>query len=343
MIHEPACQASVCLSPKYSFCYATRSNFKHDVLDLCYEFRSNIARYLQMSVIALTAAVGASFCWALGALIAHRPAKLLGTFELTRTQLISSAALLLVVVTALDGWRSVTWAYWPAFVIASTIGVVLANLAMFACMRRGGPRRSQLLVSMNAPIAAVLGFVWLDEMPTLQSILGALLAFGGVLLAIIFGQRTDARFDAVDGSLTGIVALGLLAATCNAIGLIAIKPALSAGTDPLAATALRTSGGALLLSVIALWPAQIFNPITERTPEIVISAIIPGILGYVVAVTLQLYALRSMDTGIAAVLGSAAPVMMLPLIWMTARQRPPMTAWLGAILLLLGIGVIFDR
>ena len=141
-----------------------------------------------MPIIALAAALGASLCWAVGSLIAHRPATQLGAFEFTRTQLISSFALLIVIVTALNGWQSVTWVHWPSFVVASLIGVVFTNLAMIACLRRGGPRRMQLLVTMSAPFAALLGFLFLGESMSPRKLIGVGLAFSGLLLAILFGR-----------------------------------------------------------------------------------------------------------------------------------------------------------
>ena len=294
-----------------------------------------------MPIIALTAALGASTCWAVGSLIAHRPATQLGAFEFTRTQLISSFALLIVIVTALNGWQSVTWVHWPSFVAASLIGVVFTNLAMIACLRRGGPRRMQLLVSMSAPFATLLGFLFLGESMSPRKLIGVGLAFGGLLLAILFGRRGQHRIEAVQGSLAVVIALGLFAAICHAVGLIALKPALLAGTDPLAATALRTGGGALVISVVALWPAEAFVTPTKRTPGVVLRAILPGFVGYVAAVSLQLYALRSYDAGIVAVLSSMAPVVMLPMIWIMSGDPPPLPAWLGAILAVLGAGIIF--
>ena len=293
-----------------------------------------------MPILALAAALGASLCWAVGSLIAHRPATQLGAFEFTRTQLISSSALLIVIVTALNGWQSVTWAYWPLFVAASLFGVIFTNLAMIACLRRGGPRRMQLLVSMSAPIAALLGFSFLGESMSLQKLLGVGLAFGGLVLAILLGRCRQSRFESIQGSLAVVIALGLFAAVCHAVGLVALKPALLAGTDPLAAAALRTGGAALAISVIALWPAQIFDPLTKPTPIVVLRAILPGFIGYVAAVSLQLYALRSYDAGTAAILSSMAPVMMLPMIWIATGEASPLPAWLGAILAVLGIGVI---
>lgn len=280
-----------------------------------------------MPIIALTAALGASLCWASGALMAHRPATQLGAFEFTRTQLISSFALLAVMVTAFNGWQSVSWAHWPSFAVAS--------------LRRGGPRRMQLLMSMSAPFAALLGFLFLGESMSPWKLIGVGLAFSGQLLAISFGRRAEHRTEAVQGSLAVVIALGLFAAICSAIGLAAIKPALLAGTNPLAASALRTGGGALAISVVALWPAEAFEAPTTRTPMVVLRATLPGFIGYVAAVSLQLYALRSYDVGIIAVLSSMAPVVMLPMIWIMNGAPPPWSAWLGAILAVLGAGIMF--
>jgi len=55
------------------------------------------------------------------------------------------------------------------------------------------------------------------------------LAFGGVLLAILFGRRGQSRFETIHGSLAAVIALGLFAAICHAVGLVALKPALLAG------------------------------------------------------------------------------------------------------------------
>jgi drug/metabolite transporter (DMT)-like permease len=194
---------------------------------------------------------------------------------------------------------------------------------------------------MSAPFAALLGFLFLGESMSPPKLMGIGLAFSGLLIAILFGRPGQHRIEAVHGSLAVVIALGLFAAICNAVGLIALKPALLAGTDPLAATALRTGGGALVISVVTLWPAAAFEAPTRRTPHLVLRAILPGFIGYIAAVSLQLYALRSYDAGVVAVLSSMAPVLMLPMIWATSGDRPPWSAWLGAILAVLGAGIIF--
>jgi drug/metabolite transporter (DMT)-like permease len=296
-----------------------------------------------MVAFGALAGLGASFFWALGSLLAHAPARLLGPFEFTRTQLISASLVLAILVAFAGGWATVSWTHAIGFAVSSAVGVVLGNLAMVSCLARGGPQRTQLLMMMNAPIAATLGYVMLDETVSAQQLLGALLVLFGVVLAILHRpgkQHTDAKTDIVHGPFAVMMAFGILAAACNAVSLIALKPALIAGTDPLAATALRTGGGAAIMVVIALWPAKVFEPASPRTGRLVCLSILPGILGYVIAVSLQLIALRVFGTGIAAVLSSAAPVMILPMIWIAKRERPRTPAWIGACLALVGAGLI---
>lgn len=293
-----------------------------------------------MAILALSAALGASFTWAAAGLIAHVPALRLGSFEFTRVQLISSSAILIALVTVAGGWATVDWGHWPGFAGSVLFGVLLSNLAMAACLRRGGPRRTQLLMAMNAPISAILGYWLLGETLSLSALVGAGLAFAGLCLAILYGRSDKKGLEPVEGTLSGVILFGLAAAAFHAVGLIALKPVLLSGTDPLAASALRTGGGAFAISLIALWPAKSFEPLLKPDARLVAWTILPGVMGYVVAVSLLLYALANFNTGIAAVLGSLSPVLILPMIWLTSGASPRVEAWAGALLVVCGIALI---
>ena len=292
-------------------------------------------------MIAVVAGLGASLSWTTAALVAHGPARSLGAFDFTRTQLVSAAMILVVGAGLTGAWASVDWNYWPAYVTASLAGVVVGNLAMTACLRRGGPRRSQLLQASVGPVSACLAWLILGEQFTWNMIVGGTIVVAGILMAILYGS-TRAPHDALQSPLVVVVGLGLLSAIAQAIGLIAMKPVLDAGADPLAASAIRTGLAAIAITVLALWPADFMEPINKRAPGVVVWTIVAGILGYVVAVSLLLVALKSGNTGIAAIVGSLSPVVMLPIIWRMSR-RPPWPAWFGAGLVVLGIIAMFAK
>ena len=295
-----------------------------------------------MPVLAVSTALMAAVIWSAAYLVAHGPVKTLGSFESTRIQLIFAAALLLLVVSVTGGWETVAWTYWPWLIISSLIGVLLGNLVDFACMRRGGPRRLQLFLTLNAPIAALIGYVYLGEVLGFQALIGCVLTLLGVVLAILYGgpKENPTAFEELHGPFWVMAGFGLLGALFQALGLVALKPVLTAGTDPLAASALRTGGAAFLISLVALWPSRHFRAQAELTPMLLFRIILPGFMGYVLAVSLLLYALSLYHTGVVAVLASTVPVLMLPLIWARTKICPPAFAWIGAAIAVAGVGLI---
>ncbi|WP_294222520.1 DMT family transporter [uncultured Shimia sp.] len=293
-----------------------------------------------MIFLPLLVAIGASFGWASGIVLAEAPAKQLGAFAFTRIQLIACALIVTLLVSTLGDWHSVEWSFWPAFVTSSVFGIVLGNLAMIACLRRGGPRRTELLLSMKAPVVGIMAFIWLNEIPTTTDLMGACIALCGVCLAIFFGNSSPSKSDAQTGKLSITILLGLTATTLQGYGFLAMKPALQAGLEPLTATAIRLIGAAVLISILAFWPGAAVRAQSPVSPTLLGRTILPGFIGYVVSSSLLLYAFTQLDAGIAAVFGSLSPVLILPILWWKDRQRPHSHAIIGALLTVLGTAVI---
>jgi len=293
-----------------------------------------------MLFLPILAAIGASTGWATGIVLAHAPARTLGAFEFTRIQLVACAAIVSLVCALAGYWQSVAWQHWPAFVLSTIFGIVLGNLAMIECLRRGGPRRTELLLSFKGPIVAVVAYVWLGE--TLSAIdgLGAAIVLAGIVIAIQFGSDHGSESDIVRGSLASILLFGLAATFFQGFGFLMIKPAMLDGTEPLAASAVRLLGAAFLISLVALWPARIFRSNGELTLELLGRTVLPGVLGYVISSSLLLYAFAHFHAGIAAVLGSLSPILVLPILWIKEGRRPQPAAVLGASLAIAGTAII---
>ncbi len=64
---------------------------------------------------------------------------------------------------------------------------------------------------------------------------GGFVMFIGVFLAILYtgASKTGDMFDVIDGHIWVVVFWGLVAAICQAIGLLVIKPALVDGMGPI--------------------------------------------------------------------------------------------------------------
>lgn len=293
-----------------------------------------------MLVLPAFAALAASWGWAAGIVLAQRPARMLGAFEFTRIQLIACAAILASLCSLLGYWPSVTWGHWPSFVLSILFGIILGNLAMIECLRRGGPRRTELLLSLKAPLVAAMAFLWLGETPSVTDLAGAGVALFGVGLAIFFGGNEGSESDELRGSLGSIILLGVAATAFQGFGFLVMKPAMLAGTEPLAASAIRLLGAAFAIAVLALWPAKVFRSQSKMTPALLGRTILPGFIGYGISSSLLLYAFAHTDAGIAAVLGSLSPVLVLPILWVKEGQAPRPLALAGALFAVLGSAII---
>ena len=293
-----------------------------------------------MFVFPALAAICASAGWASGIVLAHAPARAVGAFEFTRIQLISSGAVLGMICLLTGYWATVDWSYSASFAVSIFVGVILGNLAMIACLRRGGPRRTELLLSLKAPIVAGAAYFWLGEVPSGTDIFGAGLALAGVCLAIFFASNEKSDSDKLNGSLISVIMLGLIATTCQGIGFLVLKPVMLDGVQPLAVSAVRLLGAAFAISVVALWPARVFQSRTQMSPALLVKTILPGLIGYGFSSSLLLYAIANMEAGIATVLGSLSPIIVLLLLWVKERQVPHVYAIVGAILTVIGPVII---
>ena len=293
-----------------------------------------------MLILPILAAIGASFGWATGIVLAQKPAQALGSFEFTRIQLIACSAILAVICSILGYWQSVDWAYWPSFAASICIGIILGNLAMIECLRRGGPRRTELLLSLKAPMVAAMAYLWLQETPTSMDLLGAAIMLSGICLAVFFGANKRSESDVTTGSIAMVVLFGIIATGFQGFGFLIMKPVMIAGTEPLAVSAVRLLGAAFLISIVALWPAKVFRGDSDLTPPLLGRTVLPGFIGYGISSSLLLYAFANFNAGIAAVLGSLSPVLVLPILWFKEGIVPRAQAAFGAALAVLGTAII---
>ncbi len=291
------------------------------------------------------AALGAATCWAITSLISASPAGHLGAPAFNRLRQLFVALMLAVYVGISGTWQQLNAQNLPPILLSAIVGIFGGDTLLFAAMNRVGPRRASILFAMNAPLAAILGWAVLGEVLNLQAIVGVMLTFAGVTLAIYFGNTnaSDHKWEAVRGALWVGVALGIAAAACQAVANLVVRPAMASGIDPLAVSMARVAVAAAALTVVLQLPIAAIaqkNPLTLRVA--VITAI-SGILALAIGMTLLLFALAGGDVGIVSTLSATSPVIILPLIWLRTGQRPSAGAWGGAVIVIAGMALIFTR
>jgi drug/metabolite transporter (DMT)-like permease len=251
--------------------------------------------------------------------------------------------LLLVLVTLSGGWQGLSGAQVAVLALSGVVGILLGDTLNFAGVGRLGPRRGGAVFALNAPMAAILGWIFLDEALPLQAWAGIGLAALGVALAVLGRPRAGAHsLESLRGALIMGVLFGLGGALGQAGGSLIARPVMSAGLDPYLASLVRVgaSGGAMALLAGTPWaPAR---PVALSRLALA-QTLATAVIGLLIGMTLFLYALQGAQTGIVATLSATSPVIILPMLWLRTGQRPTGISVLGAALAVAGLALIFTR
>ncbi|MBX9296726.1 DMT family transporter [Chromobacterium vaccinii] len=290
------------------------------------------------------AAVGAAGCWALGGLLGAAPSRHFGPFAFTRLRLTLLTIVLGGVSLLSGGWHTISAAsLWPAL-LSGLAGIFLGDTVMFASMNRLGPRRTGLLFATHSVFSVLLGVLFLAERLSAGAMLGSLLVFGGVLLAVAFGRReVDAHAWERNDKLAAGVALGLAAALCQALGTFFAKPAMAAGLEPVTASALRmgVSCGAHYLLWLSGW--KLAKSRGPYTPRMLGQTALNGLVALGLGMTLIMLALQHANVSTVGILSALSPVLILPMLWVVLKRPPPPLAWIGAAVSCAGTALVVVR
>ena len=290
-------------------------------------------------ILALLAALS----WSLASLISADLTRILGGIGFNRIRLIFVSIMLIFYASISNTWSSININFLITIIISGIIGVFLGDTLLFLALQKIGPRRNNILFSLAAPFTIFLNIFVLNEKMLSIQLFGCLLVFTGVIVAIIYGNSNDNnhRWEIIEGSIKLGIIFGVLAALCQAIGLILMKPILSAGVDPIASAAIRTSISAFLLSFTYFSNNKIIIDKSKFTINIILKTILSGFLGMALGMSLLLIALQQADAGIVATLSSTSPIMILFLIWVITKKIPTIGAWIGTVTAIIGTTLIF--
>ncbi|MEC7094318.1 MAG: DMT family transporter [Pseudomonadota bacterium] len=282
-------------------------------------------------------ALGAALSWTMAALVSHRPATELGSLHFNRVRMIVATLIMGTLLIVSGRPAAIPPEFWLPIMLSAVTGVVLGDFFLFVTMRRLGPRRTNVLFATNAVFAAIIGWVILGEVVSARTAMAVLLGFGGVVLAVVFGKRRDLlhKWESVMPPLWIGVVAGLLAAICQAFGVVFARPVMAAGVDPVAVTLARAVvGAAVFWATLPFDRSRVGMPLLPRGKLLALTGL-NGLFGLGVGAAMLMAALETGNVATVTILSSTTPVMILPFIWARTGRMPAPAAWLGAILVVI--------
>ena len=291
------------------------------------------------------AALAAAACWAVTGLLSQFAAQALGPFGFNRLRQAMVAAMLAGIVLATGRWHGIAADDMARLALSGVIGIFLGDTLLYVALIRLGPRRSGALFALNAPMAALLGWLVLGEALSPPAVLGVALSTAGVAMAVLGrpGRAGEHRFETVQGSVWVAAGFGLVAALGQALGSLIVRPVMAGGFDPYAASLIRVAVAVACLAALMALPIRAVKPLSRPTPRVLVLTALSGLVSMVAGMTLLMFALQGGEVGIVSTLSALSPVLILPVLWVLTGARPSATSWAGAVIAVAGMALIFLR
>jgi drug/metabolite transporter (DMT)-like permease len=183
--------------------------------------------------------------------------------------------------------------------------------------------------------------IFLNSLPSFYQLLGCGLIFIGIIVAIQFNKtiENDDLENIQGNKLVGLYA-GIGLAVCQAIGIIIMKPILL-NTDPITISYLRVLIAAvgMLLSFAFLPKMNLLTKMKDFKQTSI--AILCGLMGMGVGMTLFIIALKGGNPGVVSALSSTMPIMIIPFLWIATKNYSGHLSILGALITCIGAAIIF--
>jgi drug/metabolite transporter (DMT)-like permease len=233
--------------------------------------------------------------------------------------------------------------------ISGIIGIGAGDTAYFACLRRIGPQNGLMIESTAPIIASLMALLFFAEVLSSFAWIGILLTTFGVILVVRWSQSSYSSSANVSGIL-----FGMLAAFCQATGIVLSRQALLQDqVEPLASALIRLSA-ALILIIIWFVLRQTFSyggksrqSIGETAALLIHNRLLLKVLaaigmGTFLGIWLMQTSVKYTSAGITQTLLATSPLFGM----LAARirgQRQIGLVWFGLFLGFCGISLLFFR
>jgi len=227
---------------------------------------------------------------------------------------------------------------WLWLGLSAIVGLSIGDLCYFKALHLLGPRLGLLIMSLAPPIAAIEGFLFLNEKMSIIAICGMLLTVFGIGWVVTERKEsgTPSRFKV---STKGVL-FGLAGTTCQATGLVLSKLGLRY-VDALPGTFIRMTTAVLVFALIVLlsgrWKTVINNLKNIKGLKFAFGG---AFFGPFIGVTLSLVAAKYTQVGVAMTLLSTMPVTVLPYSILIYKEKLSPRAVLGAVLAVVGVALL---
>lgn len=293
------------------------------------------------------AAFGTALCWTIGSQFFEAAGKRVGAMSVNLIRLVMALALFFILLLLRDGTPIPTdfslhaW-FWLG--LSGFIGFALGDLFLFRAFVEIGPRLSMLIMTLTAPISAILGLTFLNEEYLIYQWLGMIITLFGISIVILEksnNQQTKRNVRKI--TFTGLL-FAFLGTFGQASGYILSKYGMMTSEgylDPFAATQIRviagTFGFILIISIRKSW-GNVFKALKHKSAMAFTFG--GAFVGPFLGVSLSLLALHYITAGVASTITALVPILIIPSVVIIGKEHISIRAVVGAVIAVAGVMIL---
>ncbi|MDO9537449.1 MAG: DMT family transporter [Thermoplasmata archaeon] len=309
---------------------------------------------MELYLVGATAAVLTSALWTVNAVLFTSAGRKIGAISVNAWRILFALILLWATHFILVGrlFPEGTQEQWFWIGLSGIVGLGIGDFGLFSSFVIIGTRRAVLVMSLSAIFATIAAFFLFDEILTIVAFMGVAITLSGVIVVLLESEdKSNERRLTKKQKIKGI-SLAMVGAIGQGLGLAFLKkgmllyPETTALGDVLslavASTLMRMMLGALFVwLVIVLWGKlpDIKKALKKRRSMRMVYA--GAVIGPFIGVTLSTIAAYLVAVGVAQTLMSLMPVMIIPVVWYTYKQRTSWRGIVGACVAVVGVGMLF--
>jgi len=288
------------------------------------------------------AALMVAFFWSITALSFEAASKKVGSLPVNIIRLIIGLVFLSVMNWMSRGLLLPTDASlhnWIWLSVSGLIGFVIGDFLLFKSFTVIGAWLAMLIMTLAPPMAAVFGWLLLDERLSMMSLSGMVITLSGIVVVILRPEGKNGNV-AVSKPVAGLLfAFG--GALGQALGIVFSKYGMQQ-YSPFAATQIRVIAGIIgfivLITLLGKW-VSVRSALMDR--QAMIPTAIGSFFGPFLGVSFSLLAIQHTSTGVASTIMALVPIFIIPPSILLFKHKITVREIIGTIISLCGVALFF--
>ncbi len=292
------------------------------------------------------AAFVTAVCWAGSSIFFTSTSKAIGAIAVNRIRLVFAVALILIAHVVLTGQLlplSAEPYRWLWLGLSGFVGLVLGDTFLFQAYKMIGNRLGTLIMA-GVPVISSLGaWILLGEQLDTKSLVGIFICVAGIVVVVM---ERPANGNSSSHHERRQYLLGILYAIGGALGqaggLILAKLGLADNFPSISGVMIRMLVAMVVMWLITIAMRQVKSTLQHLRCAAVTRDLVGGsFVGPFVGVWLSQIAVQNTYVGIASTLMALTPIIMLPVSKWYYKEHVSLRAFLGTVVALAGVAIIF--